>query len=990
MLNTKETYINLMGQHIDPSNAASLSDGIYFKMLGGEKTRMFLKGGEWSLPIAQTGNNEKIYNEHDEKYDYKNVDGVWMARLKTNAPDGEWFNFDSLDPSKKQKAEQSLNTAYPDALSVVDDANKNNTSGPDTSSIIDDSEGQNQGLQLNKDNLKFVSPTEGNVLSGMGDTNILDLVTAIDATYKDFKPENYYDPGSKEDYTKFTHKNTTNEDLYLDKEALEAGESTGNVLKDKSQLVDQQMQTILDERHERNPDKYAKVNNFESDIYGQTGYVNYDGKKQQGDVLEERYGDASFIGWSGDRDNYTTAFDYLKEDADGNQQPVDFPLAEMGPQTQEATMTKKPRDPLVLLNQMYGGSPHLQHKGDLYRAQGGFDFKGWMKGEQGFIPDYDGQSTKQTINENKTVNNVLDYTQTGLGAVGLQDYSGPVAIGADLLNSALSGTRAAIAPKGSEQRKMHTENAVLNATSAIPGYGLATGIASLTKDVANYSGVLDSNKSFGTQTGEFARNVIDNSSAPSFGNSNPIVNIAQNRNETPDAKDLAMDDTVEVDDEQSIGAWGLETPISTDPSYRTLHKYQMRGSTSNEQFPGYDPYSNIATPNNFQDTLFGSSAVDPQALANQNNTIEQTEAYSATQDELYAQSNKANELGFEGDLTKLQEYEDSENKQAINRDLRRDKLDEDNPNSSGTTGDKLWNAKNKALDSTGVQTYGKVGAGAVRIAKPVNRLLEQRRERKQLSTIQNNAYLSDNMFSTTDADLSGSKGDYDVNSGIFRAEDKITTRQGRYGTELTNQLYKAQNGFWDGVKNTVTYAAENLTPIGGAYQAANYAKDLYNGESLSTVGNNILDDTQSKLGVVGNIIGFGDIADGINAGVSVGRGYFSDDPNIQAQHYKNAAVSAESIINPVLGAASTLDDVTGGVTSLTDYAGVTPNVANYAMGTPSNTQASNTIFADNLEGQKERNLLRRGGSFFNDGGEAEIDINMYKELIAAGADLEII
>jgi len=135
----------------------------------------------------------------------------------------------------------------------------------------------------------------------------------------------------------------------------------------------------------------------------------------------------------------------------------------------------------------------------LQRAQFGFDLAGYLKGEQGFIPDYKGQSTKQTISQNPTVNKALDYTQTGLTVAGMQDYSGPIAAGADLLNSALSGVRAYAAPEGSEQRKVHTENAILNASSAVPGYGLATAAGSLIKDTAGYAGVMDTNTSIGTQ-----------------------------------------------------------------------------------------------------------------------------------------------------------------------------------------------------------------------------------------------------------------------------------------------------------------------------------------------------------------------------------------------------------------------------------------------------------------------------------------------------------
>ena len=45
------------------------------------------------------------------------------------------------------------------------------------------------------------------------------------------------------------------------------------------------------------------------------------------------------------------------------------------------------------------------------------------------------------------------------------------------------------------------------------------------------------------------------------------------------------------------------------------------------------------------------------------------------------------------------------------------------------------------------------------------------------------------MFATREADLSGMKGDYDANTGIFRPDDKVISRQGKYGTELSKFLY---------------------------------------------------------------------------------------------------------------------------------------------------------------------------------------------------------
>ena len=148
---------------------------------------------------------------------------------------------------------------------------------------------------------------------------------------------------------------------------------------------------------------------------------------------------------------------------------------------------------------------------------------------------------------------------------------------------------------------------------------------------------------------------------------------------------------------------------------------------------------------------------------------------------------KAKELGFD-DRNEYLDYVQNEKEEKINRDLTREQLNEDNKDANPSFADKMWNAKNRVLDSKAGQTYSKIGAGAVRIAKPLNRILEASAESKQKSTMMNNAYLSDNMFAANDADLTGSKGDYDVNSGIFRPDDKVVpgTTMTKYGGSFFN------------------------------------------------------------------------------------------------------------------------------------------------------------------------------------------------------------
>ena len=185
-------------------------------------------------------------------------------------------------------------------------------------------------------------------------------------------------------------------------------------------------------------------------------------------------------------------------------------------------------------------------------------------------------------------------------------------------------------------------------------------------------------------------------------------------------------------------------------------------------------------------------ATGDEAIANMQKVVDRNK-YQGTQENL-DRFNRSKELGFkdnqgnEGSLSKLAEYEKSEKLEDLQNTLREDKLNKGNKNTKQSFGNRAWNAKNRLLDSKAGQTFGKIGAGITRIAKPVNRILEMRDEKKQKRNMKN-AYMSDNLFATREGDISGSKGDYDVNSGIFRPDDKVVTRQGKYGAELTNQLY---------------------------------------------------------------------------------------------------------------------------------------------------------------------------------------------------------
>tara|TARA_R110002020_G_scaffold29814_1_gene94168 strand:- start:29705 stop:34690 length:4986 start_codon:yes stop_codon:yes gene_type:complete len=91
-------------------------------------------------------------------------------------------------------------------------------------------------------------------------------------------------------------------------------------------------------------------------------------------------------------------------------------------------------------------------------------------------------------------------------------------------------------------------------------------------------------------------------------------------------------------------------------------------------------------------------------------------------------------------------------------------------------------------DSKAIQTGEKIAQGAVDAARFANAWLQRRKDAKRAKQ-QKKMTMADNLYQTTDADISGQKGDYNVNTGIFREDDKVISRQGKYGTELSKFLY---------------------------------------------------------------------------------------------------------------------------------------------------------------------------------------------------------
>jgi hypothetical protein len=293
------------------------------------------------LPQHQDG-DEVIYDDHDADWDYKIVDGVWQTRKK--GEEGDWTSLEG-----NEEAVNKLNTKYPDAVTSNDnndnnENNENNENDNNAGTLNIDEANQQIGKT---NNLDFKNPESGTILDTIGDNPFLSLIHAVGTTINSFKGENYYDPGSKEDYMKLSITNPTNEDLYVNPTQFEKSPNKPwKYLEDQEQVVEREFQTYLDDRHERNPDKYGKVENFDSDLYEKTGHLEYKDGPGQGDLIEGQFPEATHLNWNVNPETgqYTTAHSYMQgaDDnlpatqfniGDGNFQAHQYPTPEVNTQS---------------------------------------------------------------------------------------------------------------------------------------------------------------------------------------------------------------------------------------------------------------------------------------------------------------------------------------------------------------------------------------------------------------------------------------------------------------------------------------------------------------------------------------------------------------------------------------------------------------------------------------------------------------------------------
>ena len=207
----------------------------------------------------------------------------------------------------------------------------------------------------------------------------------------------------------------------------------------------------------------------------------------------------------------------------------------------------------------------------IQKAQFGFDLKGYLKGEQGFIPDYKGESTTKTVNDavdkyGDAVGTGLDVMQTGMTAAGMVPVVGNVV---DVVNAGVSGARSAYAgfTGDTDGAVKHAENAAINAASAIPGAGIAVGAAGLVKDTAGYTGLMN-DKSIASNVGiQTERPLVDTPVA-----SGPTKTVASMGYEIPRYQQAGEFKKTKSDEDLWLEAMHANTTPQPEPTIYDMIK----------------------------------------------------------------------------------------------------------------------------------------------------------------------------------------------------------------------------------------------------------------------------------------------------------------------------------------------------------------------------------------------------------------------------------
>ena len=167
-----------------------------------------------------------------------------------------------------------------------------------------------------------------------------------------------------------------------------------------------------------------------------------------------------------------------------------------------------------------------------------------------------------------------------------------------------------------------------------------------------------------------------------------------------------------------------------------------------------------------------------------NNTLSRGQLRDVRKDN--RRQGKAEDKGFES-WEAMQIAKDEA--KMLKKQQRKDKRDRWGDN----FGQRLGNKFNYMMDSKAMQTYGKASKSIVEGAGIVNDMFDMANADKEQTALLSTRS-ADDVYGVTSADAL-SRGEHDENSGIFQPDDKVISRWGKYGLELPRAQSQTETGF---------------------------------------------------------------------------------------------------------------------------------------------------------------------------------------------------
>jgi len=168
---------------------------------------------------------------------------------------------------------------------------------------------------------------------------------------------------------------------------------------------------------------------------------------------------------------------------------------------------------------------------------------------------------------------------------------------------------------------------------------------------------------------------------------------------------------------------------------------------------------------------------------------------------------------------------DDNTDEAVNPDEGDDSPEGDTTEEDDSSDNDDPGAEKKGSGRSVGETITKTAENVVKAGKFLNAYLDRRNKKKEKEKLMRKT-IADNMFEADDSDISGQKGDYDTNTGLFRTDDKVVSRKGKYGLELLQPGGATESD----IGASITLDDEGARPrIEGSFPIASTYDDGYRG-----------------------------------------------------------------------------------------------------------------------------------------------------------------